>query len=131
MPIYVTVYHLDKMIVGKTEGEVTLADLEGYFAAITKARAVAYCKIFDATRGTSILSPEEAGVFRDLIVGLVERNRGKIGPLAVVTGDQRLNRLANICRAVTDADADANRPMKVFNDIRAARAWLLEKMPGT
>jgi hypothetical protein len=29
MPIYVTVYHLDKTIIGKTEGEVTLADIEG------------------------------------------------------------------------------------------------------
>jgi hypothetical protein len=52
MPIYVTVYHLDKMIVGKTEGEVTLADLKGYFAAVIKARALPYRKIFDATSGT-------------------------------------------------------------------------------
>jgi len=42
MPIYVTVYHLDRMIVGKTGGEVTLADLEGYFAAVVKAKALPY-----------------------------------------------------------------------------------------
>ena len=30
MPIYVTFYHLDRTMVGKTEGEITLADLMGY-----------------------------------------------------------------------------------------------------
>jgi len=44
MPIYVTVYHLDKMIVGKTEGDITLADIEGYLDDIVKARAVPYRK---------------------------------------------------------------------------------------
>jgi hypothetical protein len=127
MPIYVTVYHLDKMIVGKTEGEVTLVDLEGYFAAIVKARAMSYRKIFDATGGTSALSPEDVGAFRARLVSFVKRSRGKIGPFAVVTGANRHNRLANICRAVADAD----RPMKIFNDIHAARTWLQEKMPVT
>src|SRR6476469_6559933 len=127
MPIFVTVYHLDKMIVGKTEGDVTLAALEGYFAAIVKARALAYRKIFDATGGTSTLTPEEIGAFRARMMAYVERGRGKIGPFAVVAGVKRHNRLANICRTIADAD----RPMKIFNDIRAARAWLQDKMPVT
>lgn len=123
MPIYVTVYHLDRMIIGKTEGEVTLADLEGYFAAIVKARALPYRKIFDASRGTSTLTPEDVGAFRERMMAFVERGKGKVGPFAVVTGAERHNRLADICRTVADAD----RPMKVFNDIHAARAWLEEQ----
>ena len=125
MPIYVTVYHLDKMIIGKTEGKVTLADLEGYFGAIVKARALPYRKIFDATGGTSTLTPEEVGAFRSRMMAFVERGQGKIGPFAVVAGAERHNRLADICRTV----ADAERPMKVFNDIHAARAWLGEMAP--
>ena len=39
MPIYVTVYHLDKTIIGKTEGEVTLTDIEGYLDDIVRAKA--------------------------------------------------------------------------------------------
>ena len=125
MPIYVTVYHLDKMIVGKTEGEVTLADLKGYFAAVVKARALSYRKIFDASGGTSTLTAEEIGAFRARMMAFVKRGRGKVGPFAVVTGVKRHDRMANICRTIADAD----RPMKIFNDIRAARAWLQEKMP--
>jgi len=39
MPIYVTVYHPDKTIIGKTEGDVTLADIEGYLDDLVKAKA--------------------------------------------------------------------------------------------
>lgn len=127
MPIYVTVYHLDKTIVGKTDGEVTLADLEGYLAAVVKARAVSYSKIFDATRGASALTPDDVNSFRTRITAFVERGQGRIGPFAVVAGQERDNRLANICRTV----ADANRPMKIFNDIHAARAWLAEMAPAS
>ena len=47
MPIYVTFYHLDRTMVGKTKGEITLADLMGYLDDVEKARAVGYAKIFD------------------------------------------------------------------------------------
>ena len=57
----------------------------------------------------------------------VERGRGKVGPFAVVTGVKRHSRLTKVCRTISDAD----RPMKIFNDIRAARAWLQEKKPVT
>jgi len=65
MPIYVTVYHLDKTIIGKTEGEVTLTDIEGYLDDIVRAKAVRYRKIFDATSGTSVLSPQDVETLRD------------------------------------------------------------------
>lgn len=127
MPICVTVYHLDKVIVGKTDGEVTLADLEGYFAAIVKARALSYSKIFDATRGTSALTRDDIDAFRARMAAFVQRGRGRIGPFAVVAGAERSNRLADICRTVADAD----RPMKIFNDVHAARAWLEEMVPAS
>lgn len=126
MPIYVTVYHLDRTIVGKTDGEVTLSDLEGYFAAIVKARALSYGKIFDATGGTSVLSRKDLDTFRARMAAFVRRSRGRIGAFAVVAGAERSVRLADICRTVADAD----RPMKIFNDIHAARAWL-EEMAST
>jgi hypothetical protein len=65
MPIYVTVCHLDKMIIGKTEGDVSLADIEGYLDDIVKARAVPYRKIFDASSGTSVLTPEDFVALRN------------------------------------------------------------------
>jgi len=124
MPIYVTVYHLDKMIIGKTEGDVTLADIEGYLADIVKARAVPYRKIFDASGGTSVLTPEDVDALRAKLAEFTQK-RDNVGPFAVVTGGNREGRMANICQTITTA----NRPMRVFADIHSARQWLDEKMP--
>jgi len=124
MPIYVTVYHLDKTIVAKTEGDVTLADIEGYLEDIVKARAVPYRKIFDATRGTSVLTPQDTETLRAKLTAFTAKH-DNVGPFAVVTGGNRDGRLANICRTASTAD----RPMRVFADIHSARRWLDEKLP--
>jgi hypothetical protein len=124
MPIYVTVYHLDKTIIGKTEGEVTLGDIEGYLDDIVKAKAVGYRKIFDATSGTSVLSPQDVETLRATLADFTQRRRD-VGPFAVITGGNREGRLANICQTATTAD----RPMRVFADIHSARRWLDEMMP--
>jgi len=124
MPIYVTVYHLDKTIIGKTEGEVTLGDIEGYLDDIVKAKAVGYRKIFDATSGTSVLSPQDVETLRATPADFTQRRRD-VGPFAVITGGNREGRLANICQTATTAD----RPMRVFADIHSARRWLDEMMP--
>jgi hypothetical protein len=124
MPIYVTVYHLDKMIIGKTEGEVTLADIESYLDDVVKARAVPYRKIFDASSGTSVLTPEDVVTLRNKLAEFTQK-RDNVGPFAVVTGGNRQGRMANICQTITIA----NRPMRVFADIHSARQWLEEKLP--
>src|SRR4051812_228865 len=111
MPIYVSVYHLDKMIIGKTEGDITLADIEGYLVDVVKAKAVSYRKIFDATSGTSQLTMEDVEILR---TKLAEFTRSRnFGPFAVVTGGSREGRMANICQTASMAD----RPMRVFSDI--------------
>src|SRR6266851_1679511 len=116
MPIYVTVYHLDKMIIGKTEGDVTLDDIEGYLDDIVKARAVPYRKIFDASSGTSVLTPDDVVTLRNKLAEFTQK-RDNVGPFAVVTGGNRQGRMANICQTITNA----NRPMRVFADIHSAR----------
>jgi len=125
MPIYVSVYHLDKIVVGRTDGQVTLADLEGYLDTIAKARAVGYRKIFDSTSGTSALPPRDLEIFRQRLKEFGEQHKGKVGPFAVVTGGERHNRLASVCQTAATAD----RPMRVFDDIHSARAWLDELAP--
>ena len=124
MPIYVTVYHLDKMIIGKTEGDVTLADIEGYLEDIVKARAVPYRKIFDASSGTSVLTPADVEALQVKLAEFTQK-RDDVGPFAVVTGGNREGRMANICQTASRAD----RPMRVFADIHSARQWLEEELP--
>jgi hypothetical protein len=106
--------------VGKTEGRVTLANLEEYFDTVIKARAVSYSKIFDATSGTSALTEKHVEILRERIKSFMAR--GKVGPFAVVTGPVGHNRLTNICKSVAQAD----RPMRFFTNIGDARQWIAE-----
>lgn len=118
MPIRLKIIPLHQSVLGETEGEVTLADLLGYFDAIEAADALHYRKIFDSTNGTSALSDGDVAILQVRMQAFMER--GKVGPFAIVASSQRHNRLTNICQAVASAD----RPLRVFRDIHSARLWL-------
>jgi len=51
-------------MVGRTEGDVTLADLMGYLDDVERAKAVGYAKIFDCTVGQASLMPMEREPWR-------------------------------------------------------------------
>jgi hypothetical protein len=124
MPIYVTFYHLDRTMVGKTESEITLADLMGYLDDVEKARAVGYAKIFDCSSGQSRLLPEEREVFVRRLAAYHAKYGRQAGPFAVVAGADVFERLADLKALVPPANS---RPVGYFNDIHAARAWLAEQ----
>lgn len=123
MPIYVTFYHLDRTMVGRTEGEITLADLTGYLEDVEKARAVGYAKIFDCSVGRSNLLPDEREAFVRRLAAYHARYGKQAGPFAVVAGADVVERLADLQALVPPADT---RPVRIFNDIHAARAWLAD-----
>jgi hypothetical protein len=123
MPIYVTFYHLDKTMVGRTEGEITLADLTGYLEDVEKARAVGYAKIFDCSVGRSNLLPAEREAFARRLAAYHANYGKQAGPFAVVAGADVVERLADLQALVPPADT---RPVRIFNDIHAARAWLAD-----
>jgi len=123
MPIYVTFYHLDKTMVGRTEGEITLTDLTGYLEDVEKARAVGYAKIFDCSVGRSNLLPEEREAFAKRLAAYHTKYGKQAGPFAVVAGADVVERLADLQALVPPANT---RPVRIFNDIHAARAWLAD-----
>lgn len=123
MPIYVTFYHLDQTMVGKTEGEITLSDLMGYLDDVEKARAVGYAKIFDCSSGRSNLLPEERELFSQRLAVYHARYGRQAGPFAVVAGPDVVERLADLQALVPPADT---RPVRIFGDIHAARKWLAD-----
>jgi hypothetical protein len=123
MPIYVTFYHLDRTMVGKTEGEVTLADLMGYLDDVEKARAVGFAKIFDCSNGQTSLMPTEREAFALRLAAYHAKYGKQAGPFAVVAGADVMQRLGALDGLVRNADS---RPVEVFKDIHAARLWLAE-----
>ena len=69
------------------------------------------------------LEIQKARVFAERMRAFVAR--GKVGPLAVVTGPERHRRLANICQTLVTVE----RPMRIFTDVNDARRWLAEQAP--
>ena len=127
MPIYVTFYHLDRTMVGKTEGEVTLADLLNYLDEVEKAKAVGYAKIFDCTAGQTGLMPAARETLRQRLAGYHAKYGKQAGPFAVVAGEDVHQRLGALDGLVRAADS---RPVEIFRDIHAAREWLAAQAEG-
>ncbi len=102
MPLAWKIARLEQMVVCTSEGFVTLPDIQSYFRALDEAGAFPYQKIFLATAGVSVLSPDD---IRTVAGELQSRRRtGHFGEIAVVAGVARNNRLTDIFRLLSQVD---------------------------
>jgi hypothetical protein len=118
MPIRWTISHDQRFVSVKTEGLVTLKDIEAYLDALVVADAMPYAKLFDA----SDIDPQ--GSDHDvLMLGARMSAYAKTlpgGPLAFVVTTQ-------IAREFVDRYlnlASAPRPVNIFRTAQEARRWL-------
>ena len=100
------------------DGDVTMADAMRFFDAVEGANALAYNKLLDGSRGQATMTPDD-------VLSIIVRIRGlhalgTMGALAVVATAELAQRIARLLGAAAVAD----RPMKVFDDVRQARRWL-------
>jgi stage II sporulation SpoAA-like protein len=100
------------------DGDVTMADAMRFFDAVEGANALSYSKLLDGSRGQAAMTPDD-------VLSIVVRIRGlhalgTMGALAVVATAEQAQRIARLLGAAAVAD----RPMKVFSDVRQARRWL-------
>jgi hypothetical protein len=99
------------------EGEVTLADAMAFFDGMQQAKALPYNKLLDGARGHAAMTDEEvmavAARVRDM------HSLDVVGALAIVVTPEQSHRLARVLGAAAVAD----RPIKVFDDVRLARRW--------
>ena len=118
MPITWTIDHDQHLLTAVCQGDVTLQELEDYLDAVVVAGSMPYRKLFDGTHGDSKLSDEEM-----MLLGARIRayhTEGAMGPLAIVVVSEHTHGLARLFGALAAAD----RPIKIFRDVRAARRWL-------
>ena len=105
------------------EGAVTLADAMAFFDDMERAKALPYNKLLDGPRGYAAMADEElmaiAARMRDL------HSQGVMGALAIVITREQSHRLARLLGAAAVAD----RPIKVFDDVRQARRWRDAQLP--
>lgn len=121
MPIHWTIEPRLKLVSVKTEGEVTLKDVETYLDDLVVNDAMAFAKLFDA----SDLIPA-TGDHELLMLGARIRAYAQTmnsGPIAFVvrTAEARqiIDRYINL--------AQANRPAGVFFAVEDAKQWLAKQ----
>lgn len=119
MPIRLTIFHPDRMIVGVATGQVTLLDLVGLFREVAESKTLHYRKLIDVTAAEAAVTHEELAAFGERVrAARTERPRGA---LAIVADSNRgeFARFFTELRTGTDAP-----PTKVFRSIHDARRWL-------
>ncbi len=105
------------------EGDVSVADAMAFFDAVEGAKALNYSKLLDGTRARAAMTPDEMLAIIVRIRGL--HALGTMGALAVAATPEQAQRIARLLGAAAVAD----RPMKVFEDVKLARRWLEAQSP--
>ena len=118
MALYWTIDSRRRTVELVADGDVTMADAMGFFDAVEGASALSYSKLLDGTRARAAMTPDD-------VLSIIVRIRGlhalgTMGALAVVATAEQAQRIARLLGAAAVAD----RPMKVFDDVRQARRWL-------
>ncbi|HYC63428.1 MAG TPA: STAS/SEC14 domain-containing protein [Reyranellaceae bacterium] len=117
MPLQWTIAHEDRLVVAVATGTITLADMEAYFADLARSGALPYGKIFDITffDGSTV---REVGAAAARMVEYGQS--GPVGPLAIVASGE----LGEEIGRLFSSKARLNRPVGIFADQAAARAWV-------
>ena len=118
MPLYWTIDSKNRLFTGVGEGEVTFHDAISLLKALAGAKALSYRKLFDGSAVQSTMTGEELLSVCAKIRAYHEE--GPVGALALVGTAEQTVRFARLLGALAAAD----RPIKVFNSLRQARAWL-------
>jgi hypothetical protein len=82
MPVHWTVSHPQRLVVAVAKDQVTVADIEQYFAGVTADGAMAYRKIFEINHTPMALSEENLKALGQRVMFYAQH--GQIGPLAIV-----------------------------------------------
>ena len=121
MPVHWTISHTNRLVVAVAKEDVTVADIEQYFAAMTAEGAMAYRKIFEMTATPTALSDENMRVLGQRI--MLYAQHGQVGPVAIVAGSEESFAQAQVFAQA----ATAGRPLRIFREMHAARRWLDEQ----
>jgi hypothetical protein len=118
MPVHWTVSHPQRLVVAVAKDQVTVADIEQYFAGVTADGAMAYRKIFEITHAPMAISEENLKALGQRVMFYAQH--GQIGPVAIVAASDE-----SFAQAQTFASASpARRPLAIFRELHTARQWL-------
>lgn len=124
MSLHWTIDHDRRLVTATATGNVGRADMEAYLEAMAAANALSYRKLFDGSASEPTMTADEL-----LMLGSRMRayhRTGEMGALAIVVATDKLEFMSRVIGILASAD----RPLKVFQDVRAARRWLKAQPPA-
>ena len=121
MPIHVDISDLDRVVIAVVLGEATSDDILEVAREFLKTGRQAYGKIIDTTAGTVPIDENKLAAIAAFM--RADPMAGTRGPLAFVVDPKR----GVLPRKFADLTA-AERPVKIFTNLREARAWVRENM---
>jgi hypothetical protein len=124
MPLNWTIDSQRRIVDVVAQDEVVVTDVMAFFDAIEDAAALPYKTLIDGSRGRATMSNED---MMALVVRIRQQHRlSMMGPLAIVVSPEQAQQFARVLGAAAVAD----RPMKVFDELRPARRWLEAQLPA-
>jgi hypothetical protein len=118
MPVHWTISHSSRLIVAIAKENVSVQDIEQYFAGVTAAGGMAYRKIFEITHTPMALSDENLKALGARMMYYAQH--GQVGPVAIVAASDESYAQAEAFAKV----AKISRPLAIFREMQAARQWL-------
>lgn len=118
MPLNWTIFHADRMVEAVASGHFGLRDMERYLDDVMVSGALPYRKLFDAAQASSALGDDDMMMLGARLDAYTEL--GPIGPLTIVAPSTVLRQQARLFAVLAPAD----RPLKIFKAVEAARKWL-------
>src|SRR5262245_22611148 len=118
MPVHWTVSHPQRLVVAVAKGDVTVSDIEQYFAGVTAEGGMSYRKIFEITHTPHALTQENLRVLGQRVVFYAQH--GQIGPVAIVAASDESFTQAQVFAEA----AKVSRPLQIFREMHIARQWL-------
>ncbi len=119
MPIHLDISDLDRLVIAVVLGEVTPDDIAEVAREFLTTGRQHYGKIIDTTAGSSPIDENRMTAIAAFM--RADPRAGARGPLAFVVDSKRGEQAQKFAELTAD-----ERPVKVFNNLRAARAWVRE-----
>jgi hypothetical protein len=117
MPIHLDVSHLDRLVMAVVIGEVTADDIAEIAREFLKMGHQHYGKIIDTTAGTSPIDETRMAAIAAFM--RADPKAASRGPLAFVVDPKRGEQVQKFAEITAD-----ERPVKIFTNLRDARAWV-------
>jgi hypothetical protein len=121
MPLHWTIDSKERLFSATAEGDVTKAEFEAYLDTIDGADLHAWRKLFDGLQAYTTMGMENI-----MALGVRMRashQKAAVGALAIAVQEDKVPMFTRVLGML----AAANRPMRVFCDLAAAREWILKQ----